>query len=132
MNTTEKNKLLAEFVGIYLKDNKYKIDNENLKWLTITANTWINEPNEEHFDFHTSWDWLMEVVEKIENLITKDNFVIYDFTIYSDAVIISDQQENPLIIVNKSEEIGSLQKEPILFETKKEAVYNACVEFITR
>lgn len=76
------------------------------------------------------FNFLMQVVEKIENLTDKESRVIYDFTIYSDAVIIQDQLENPLFIVNKSEEIGSLQKESILFETKIEAVYNACVEFI--
>jgi hypothetical protein len=109
MNTLENNKLIAEFMGCLTHaETKAHLTNYGFY-------------HTEDLQYHSDWNWLMEVVEKIENLTDKDNFVLYDFNIYSDAVIITDQQENTLVIVNKSD--GN-------FTTKKEAVYNACVEFI--
>jgi hypothetical protein len=49
MNTQENNKLIAEFMG------------SNLNGLE----SWQYE---EELQYHTSWDWLMPVVEKIDNL----------------------------------------------------------------
>lgn len=46
MKTTENNKLIAEFMGV-------KLDNEF--W---SAN----------FQYYTSWDWLMPVMKKIEDI----------------------------------------------------------------
>lgn len=109
---TENNKLIAEFIGIYLKDNNYQIDNDNLKWMVISANTWINEPNEQHFDFCSSWDWLMGVVEKIESL--------------KFSVLIG---KNTCVIEQTFGKI-SLNLGVSKSTTKIEATYNACVEFI--
>ncbi len=52
---TQNNKLIAEFMGMELGDDKtmYYDDAENLH-----PPTPINE-----LKFHTSWDWLMPVVE---------------------------------------------------------------------
>jgi len=56
MNTQENNKLIAEFWGMELGDDKtmYYDDAENLH-----PPTPINE-----LKFHSSWDWLMPVVEQ--------------------------------------------------------------------
>ena len=46
------NKLIAEFMGVYSKENGYdytKIGNKGVS-------------------YHKSWDWLMPVIEKIESL----------------------------------------------------------------
>jgi hypothetical protein len=64
--------------------------------------TWYKEID---LQFHSDWSWLMEVVEKIESLSKNQNVINW-----------SRQNKN----------IFDLK----LTECKKEAVYNACVEFI--
>ena len=56
----ESNKLIAEFMGMELGDDKtmYYDDVENLH-----PPTPINK-----LKFHTSWDWLMPVIEEIDHL----------------------------------------------------------------
>jgi len=117
MNTLENNKLIAEFMNLS-------------KQLHLYENP-ISGKYTEHLKYNTSWNWLMEVVEKIES--TEINNIRYiDFHIMPDAVIVSNQEdeENPLILINKSECKGSIEKDFIMFETRIQAVYNACVEFI--
>ena len=60
--TTENNKLIAEFMGMELGDDKtmYYDDAENLH-----PPTPINE-----LKFHSSWDWLMPVLKKINSEIS--------------------------------------------------------------
>lgn len=59
------NKLIAEFMGFTYKDNRfineyrYKDDNGDIH----EAGFSFKDPK-----YHTSWDWLMPVVEKIESL----------------------------------------------------------------
>lgn len=125
MNTENNNESLAKFLewektidGGYilpptLADPIYKID---IRYI---------------LEFYSDWNWLMEVVEKIEA--TEVNNIRYiDFHIMPDAVIVSNQEDeqNPLILINKSECKGSIEKDFIMFETKIQAVYNACVEFV--
>lgn len=126
MDTTETNKLIAEFMG-WNKGEKY-----SEKYPFYDA--W-NEPIDQILPsemlFNKSWDWLMSVVEKIES-IKVGNIKYIDFHIMPDAVIITNQEdeENPLILINKSECKGSIETEFTFFETKIQAVYTACVEFI--
>jgi hypothetical protein len=64
MKTTENNKLIAEFMGFEKEypnsENWFKkyIEDEDV-WETRHVN---------QLQFHTSWEWLMPVVEKIESL----------------------------------------------------------------
>jgi len=59
--------------------------------------------------FHSDWNWLVEVVEKIESL--RYNIMI----------------GNVICIIERNNGLDSIM---IREETKIEAVYNACVEFI--
>jgi hypothetical protein len=58
MNTTENNKLIAEFMG--------------LRYGRSSVRTYVIENNIEvltkDLKYHTSWDWLMPVVEAIDHL----------------------------------------------------------------
>ena len=95
------NKLIAEFIGykeyvnegaiqLYIKDEVVKSIGQ--------------------LDFHSDWNWLMEVVEKIESI---------GFTF--------ETKKNWARITRKGENIILRWEED---KTKIEAVYNACVEFI--
>lgn len=78
MNTTENNKLIAEFMG-YKQDakGKYEIIEdfdivENIQtyvedddYRTVVGGIVLVNFLPEEMRFHTSWDWLMPVVEKI-------------------------------------------------------------------
>jgi hypothetical protein len=57
MKTLERNKLIAEFMGVY---------NYNSEW--------TEEANAEQYKYHTSWDWLMPVLKKINLKLTPQNY----------------------------------------------------------
>lgn len=62
----ENNKLIAEFMGyFYKKEGEIEYWNHNDKYIKPRAVTRIDKG--ERLEFNTSWDWLMPVVEKIEN-----------------------------------------------------------------
>lgn len=140
----EDNKLIAEFIGwIYipwnnlqgysdagwwkyqepLKDNKssffnYLEKSSKDKSTKIGKQFYICRLDKD-LKFNTSWDWIMPVVEKIERL----NAEKWDgVTIPKYLVSISDNTCT----------IGNGSNLPIYKEgqTKLEATYNACVEFI--
>jgi len=100
MNTTENNKLIAKFLGLQQKSikggflkNGILVKYDNLK-------------------FHNDWNWLMEVVEKIENY---NEFTSVLFA--PQGCAIDCFVENGFSFSNDC-------------NTKIEATYNACIEFI--
>jgi len=110
---TENNKIIAEFLGwtkiidregeitpFYNLPIKFRNPNGIKEYIPI-----------EGFIFESDWNWLMEVVEKIESL----EGIGIDF--YKGCIDIYNEEVN-LIRINRK---GL---------TKIEAVYNACVEFI--
>lgn len=104
-NITENNKLLAEFLG----ERAYKLQAHYGDITTIASN--IKNPC-----FNNSWDWLMEVVDKIECL-------GYDSRIhgnYSDGGFLCD------FVDFDNEEVAC----QISYVSKIDAVYKSCIEFI--
>jgi hypothetical protein len=106
MENLENNKLIAEFMGWTLDDkdlNSYRKLNNNVFKYSLLSN----------FKYHTDWNWLMEVVDKIEGL---------GFSIEMNKQEETDYQ----CLITKGYDI--------IFQTfsniKIEAVYNACIEFI--
>tara|TARA_R110000868_G_scaffold402711_2_gene679345 strand:+ start:280 stop:579 length:300 start_codon:yes stop_codon:yes gene_type:complete len=93
MNTQENNRLIAEFMGVG------KLHEAQ------SSNQWNQ--------YHTSWDWLMPVVEKIES----DER--YDVDILQYGTRIREGQKE---IVNNIADIS--------FDKKIEHTYDAVVEFI--
>lgn len=83
MDTQENNKLIAEFMGVKplhlgasLEYEMYGVldcieDGENEKHFFI----------EEELIFHTSWDWLMPVVENVKNIGTDSETTEKEFNI---------------------------------------------------
>ncbi|MBC7845527.1 MAG: hypothetical protein H7Y10_03445 [Flavobacterium sp.] len=102
---TENNKIIGDFM-------QWKTPSIIVDGSTTFPNGW--EYNDK-LKYHSDWNWLMEVVEKIESF-------NYDFKILGGYwVVVCDCDPNR----NESEEI--LES---FGETKINTVYNACVEFI--
>ena len=110
--TTENNKLIAEFMGmkiITFKGNEY-VNNTG----TFTATT-----VEDLEAFQYDWNWLMEVVERIESLEIidrKGRFSVNSICFDENYTAYITDEEKDLIQVEG--------------ETKRVATYNAVVEFI--
>ena len=111
MNTTENNKLIAEFME-FQQTNIGWYDAEEVLLRTEKDNTF------DDLKFHTDWNWLMQVVEKIEN--TKYDNLTFDVFISKNKTHIHYSANN--------EWFSNI----FLYEgkTKIENTYNACVEFI--
>jgi len=73
-----------------------------------------------YLKYHREWNWLMPVVEKINSLKCKDNGY-YGVEIFPNAVRIEDGDSNEIVLLNQTNES---------FETLKQAIYQAVVEFI--
>lgn len=63
MNTTENNILIAEFMGLELRDKTYFIANSELKPVMGIIGKTSNE-----LLFHCSWNWLMPVIGRCEEI----------------------------------------------------------------
>jgi len=113
MNTTESNKLIAEFMGWKqvtshgsLVWDRPKIDSQKPLFGELVD-------KKENGKYHSSWDWLMPVVERIEADYQHSVSICWQHCIVSNAGY------------NKMEfgiELAS--------STKLDATYNAVVEFI--
>ena len=117
MKTEENNKLIAEFLGWSKKINK---EEEEIPFYNLPIK--FRNPNGikeyipiEGFIFESDWNWLMEVVEKIESL--------------GGAVCIGNCVMIIFYLTDVMGESYSKTRE-LIGETKIQAVYNACVEFI--
>lgn len=108
MNTTESNKLIAEFMGAtFFKDGSYDEYPKEMK-----GEVW-GDQIDNFLKYHTSWDWLMPVVEKIEGLPP-----------------VPDKDKYEVNIDGCYCEIGAFFIQ-VTGETKLQATYAAVVGFIT-
>ena len=131
--TTENNKIIAEFMGakeiitetthrIYKEFEMYGIiesieDREDIKH--------FYQPEE--MLFNSDWNWLMEVVEKIESIsFEEDNFI--NVTIGNEAKFIYDDGCGFDCTIQDAH--GKLFELSTCEHTKIKTVYNACIEFI--
>ena len=118
----ESNKLIAEFMGV-----KPTILGDEITYEMYGAIDCIEDGvDEQHFFleeqllFHTSWDWLMPVVEKIENFIFDENNS-YNVTIGStNYCVIQDSNGDTIEIIKDNG------------KSKLETTYQAVVEFINQ
>ena len=100
MNTTENNKLIAEFMGIKFKDDELYL--KELREMKANGVFFEQGYMSSELKYYTSWNWLMPVVEKIKD------------EAYSG------------IILEKVDEIDNV----LTCDLRKENLYNAVVEFI--
>jgi hypothetical protein len=108
MNITESNKLIAEFMGV-LGGNPYEYPQFERLVDTGSGYGWSDLYNHTQLKYHTSWDWLMPVVEKIEGMGFYVRIAGEDCTI------------------SKNSKFSAITT---FSGMKKEATYKAVVEFI--
>ena len=106
----ENNKIIAEFMGY-----KKSIANTWFKGNKIVQTT--------SFKYNSDWNWLMEVVEKIE-----DFFEINGKEL--EFQIVSYEDEVKVIAKHSDKEWETIVEISADGSGKKENIYNACVEFI--
>ena len=119
----ENNKIIAEFMGFTFEKNIGYYDNEMLLEQIV-----YEQQNGNCFDellFNKDWNWLMEVVEKIENIKIKDYSISTDIT--DDKTFISvwhygDGSKWSILISNYNEEYKDFNK--------IQRTYKAVIEFI--
>jgi hypothetical protein len=110
MNTTENNKLIAEFMDIYPRGNDDEFSGKDIDDAGLPYEQGEIGNGFYRVLFHKSWDWLMPVVEKISKwyrTAPRDNY--YKFT---DACG------------------GVEQFQSNLFDADIKLTYNAVVQFI--
>lgn len=123
MCAIDNNKLIAEFMG-YPSKSKDSIE----ATLTDNAYHWYlgwkkfyyisgDWHSEDRLLFHLDWNWLMQAVDKIEEIEDEEGFSQYVFEILMTSVNIIDNRY-ALPIVETFE------------RTKIEATYNAVIKFI--
>jgi hypothetical protein len=120
--TEENNKLLADFMGAkYNKDVSFNIEKNDL-WLPKhgICNFQLASTGK-RLKYHSDWNWLMEVVEKIE--CKRDGRCLMD----NDDILAYVTIESQYCEIRVYECIFEPEKE---FPTKLEAVYSACVQFV--
>jgi hypothetical protein len=128
MNTTENNKLIAEFMGLNIINNIVTNGPQRLVFYTRYGDDRDN-PDEydyssvyelKNLEYYTSWDWLMPVVEKIEY--AHNCFVT--ITLVHAEITNRDlgQRDTPL-----NDPIFDIEADG---KTKHEAIYKAVLKFI--
>ena len=115
METIENNKIIVEFMGLKPIEvfGSYSISKDHV---SVNCKTEVEafESFCKSTKYHSDWNWLMEVVEKIEEIQSPKGFR-YAFEICGNSVNIG---------LGKTTNIFKRKT------TKKESIYSACLEFI--
>ena len=118
IETIEGNELIAEFMGVDTKfsDELYKDSRSVLRYLID------NKSKYDGLLFHSSWDWLMPVVEKIEHINAKS---------ISSVVVVINGNTCLMFPYFNTLKTNSEFKVNEVDNTKILAVYKAVIKFIT-
>ena len=108
-NIIENNKIIAEFLNVKMHPCETI---EKFKFLPMEERGLYNGYFVDELKYHEDWNWLMVVVEKIESLGYKVDISKWENSQYCG------------IYLNGKKIAGNETN------TKIEAVYNACIEFI--
>jgi hypothetical protein len=126
----KENRLIAEFMGKFnVHDTKgyWECNNCGEQWSAMMGDDEVPQIHAEclpdlltHAEYHTSWDWLIPVVEKIESFIFKSPLpdTYYEVRLLG-SVYVS-------IISSNGDELINVDDA----ESKLEATYKAVIEFI--
>ena len=108
------NKLIAEFMGA-VGTPKYNPTEWDV-YITGCLDVDSDDENAQHFytlgemKYHTSWDWLMPVVQKIEDYLS-DNVGKYFVGYFDDGLISNDIEVRYQSVVNFIKECNDEQRQ---------------------
>lgn len=106
------NKLIAEFMGLTIITDNISYFDTNYKALK---------------NYHSDWNWLMEVIEKIETEFP--NYTIqWEYDAREEFAEEGKYKAYLFTLFPRDEILTRLTD--LRFKTRIEAVYNACVEFV--
>lgn len=109
LNNMKNNKLIAEFMGMTYGDP----NNDSVMIQTTPQGNEVVPI--ESMEYHTSWDWLMPIIDKIESL-------GYEFTIVENRCKVSNNTDHSVKELFHIETIGG----------KFKTTYDAVVQFIKK
>ena len=137
---SETNKLIAEFMGAKIKSKRFDYMPTSSKNLSYDACYWFEDfnitydgINVNNLKFHQSWDWLMLVVEKIENLNLKEFFYKWneeEKIRYNFMSVCVDISHNYCNIYVELELDPPYEISLVTLNNKIESVYKAVINFI--
>lgn len=114
---TEKNKIIAEFMIKQEPTQNFCVGSIGRDVIGIFTGIQTEYFKVEELKFHSDWNWLMEVVEKIESLGYKVN-------IFGNTDLNKTCDHYTSIYIPNEKTFGVRKL------SKIESVFNACVEFI--
>ena len=119
----ENNKIIAEFMGKEYKDNTIVIYYNEFSGMNPSGKVW------QECKYHTDWNWLMTVLEKIKNIPNKEVYGMlrYEFDVILDVPHAQIVQSYKLYFGDKTDKYFDVIKYEGTFI---ENTFNACVEFI--
>jgi hypothetical protein len=145
---TENNKLLAEFMGVFDKilstQNIHSWSDAPFYYTTENSKEKVIENISNYVKYDTDWNWLMEVVEKIESIGSSevmDRKIYSRFQIYGNHIQLDWRRDNQdllrlevwqkQMLTHKGYSCKEYKRIDIEKNTTRmEALYIACVEFV--
>lgn len=138
MTIQESNKLIAEFMGGEVREVWRVNDSITYMWCGQAVSQWRKEKMGiyigdgillNQLEFHSSWNWLIPVVEKIESIYDEHNGY-FGVHISGNSCVI--QGTNLHKAIEDLQRYGTVYcSDPLaVFPTKLESTYHAVVEFI--
>ena len=114
-NILENNKLLAEFLG----EIKQPFEFPQFGYINSMGD-WKDTFFDNQLKFHSNWNWLMSVVEKIHSMQS------YGVFINPNGTYIQDEEDKVICMTFKNEEVNG----EIISSSNIEATFNCCAEFV--
>ena len=122
-NIVENNTLLAEFLNWEFDDLSETFETPFLKLVEPQAfgdEQFSCKLQDFELEFHSDWNWLMQVVEKIHSMQS------YGVLINPNGTYIQDEDDKVICMTFKNEEVNG----EIISSSNIEATFNCCVEFV--
>ena len=122
-NIIENNKIIAEFLEWEFDDLSETFETPFLKLVEPQAfgdEQFSCKLQDFELEFHSDWNWLMKVVEKIHSMQS------YGVLINPNGTYIQDEDDKVICMTFKNEEVNG----EIISSSNIEATFNCCAEFV--
>ena len=119
----EDNKIIAEFLDWEFDDLSETFETPFLKLVDPHAfgdEQFSCKLQDFELEFHSDWNWLMQVVEKIHSMQS------YGVLINPNGTYIQDEDDKVICMTFKNEEVNG----EIISSSNIEATFNCCAEFV--